>query len=102
MEPSGKKGIFVGYSETSKAYRIYVLGEIHIEVSRDVSLHEEVAFKRSKELQLDTEMEESEASQVQVSESSSSDMQREELDEPLDLDDLVEPTERVERPLDAP
>jgi hypothetical protein len=25
MEPSGKKGIFVGYSETSKAYRIYVL-----------------------------------------------------------------------------
>ena len=26
LEPSGKKGIFVGYSETSKAYRIYVLG----------------------------------------------------------------------------
>jgi hypothetical protein len=24
MEPSGKKGTFVGYSETSKAYRIYV------------------------------------------------------------------------------
>ena len=26
MEPLGKKGIFVGYSETSKAYRIYVPG----------------------------------------------------------------------------
>ena len=26
LEPSGKKGIFVGYSETSKAYHIYVLG----------------------------------------------------------------------------
>jgi hypothetical protein len=24
MEPSGKKGIFVGYSENSKAYKIYV------------------------------------------------------------------------------
>jgi hypothetical protein len=26
LEPSSKKGIFVGYSETSKAYQIYVLG----------------------------------------------------------------------------
>jgi hypothetical protein len=67
MEPSCKKGIFVEYSETSKAYRIYVPGERHIEVSRDVSFHEEVVFKRSKELQLDTEMEEHKASQVQVS-----------------------------------
>jgi hypothetical protein len=43
-------------------------------------------------------MEELEASQVQVSESSSLDMHREELDEPLDLDDLVEPIEQVYRP----
>jgi hypothetical protein len=27
MEPSRKKGVFVGYSEISKAYRIYVLGQ---------------------------------------------------------------------------
>src|SRR5713101_2421118 len=26
LDPSGKKGIFVGYSESSKAYRIYFLG----------------------------------------------------------------------------
>ena len=26
MEPSGKKGVFVGYCENSKAYRIYVPG----------------------------------------------------------------------------
>ena len=26
MDPSRKKGIFVGYNETSKAYRIYVPG----------------------------------------------------------------------------
>jgi hypothetical protein len=45
MEPSRKKGIFVGYSETSKAYSIYVPGQRYIEVSRDVTFHEEVAFK---------------------------------------------------------
>ena len=27
LEPSSKKGIFVGYSETSKDYRIYVPGQ---------------------------------------------------------------------------
>jgi hypothetical protein len=25
LEPSGKKGIFMGYSDSSKAYRIYIL-----------------------------------------------------------------------------
>jgi hypothetical protein len=34
MEPSGKKGVFVGYNENSKAYRIYVLGQRQIEVSK--------------------------------------------------------------------
>ena len=47
MEPSSKKGIFVGYSETSKAYRIYILGQRNIEVSRDVTFHKEVAFRHS-------------------------------------------------------
>jgi hypothetical protein len=37
MEPSGKKGVFVGYIENSKAYRIYVSGQRQIEVSRDVT-----------------------------------------------------------------
>jgi len=60
MEPSGKKGIFVGYSETSKAYRIYIPGQRNIEVSRDVTFHEEVAFKRSKDIQVNVEMEEGE------------------------------------------
>jgi hypothetical protein len=55
LEPSGKKGTFVGYSETSKAYRIYVPGQKYIEVSRDVTFHEEIAFRRSRELPCDTE-----------------------------------------------
>jgi hypothetical protein len=51
MEPSSKKGVFVGYSENSKAYRIYVPGQRQIEVRRGVTFHEEVAFKKSRELQ---------------------------------------------------
>jgi hypothetical protein len=36
MDPSGKKGIFVGYCEASKAFRIYIPGHHHIDISRDV------------------------------------------------------------------
>jgi hypothetical protein len=46
LDPSGRKGTFVGYSESSKAYRIYILGQRQIEVSRDVTFEEEVAFMR--------------------------------------------------------
>ena len=34
LYPSRKKGIFVGYSEISKAYRIYFLGYKKIDISR--------------------------------------------------------------------
>ena len=34
LDPSGKKGIFVGYSESSKAYRIYFPGYKKIDISR--------------------------------------------------------------------
>ena len=61
MEPSGKKGIFVGYSETSKAYRIYIPGQRYIEVSWDVTFHEEVAFRHSREVPLDAKLVEQEA-----------------------------------------
>ena len=45
MEPSWKKETFVGYIKSSKAYKIYVFGERHIEVIQDVTFHEEDAFK---------------------------------------------------------
>ena len=57
MDPSGKKGVFVGYSETSKAYRIYIPSQRQIEVNRDVTFHEEAALRKSKELQLETKAE---------------------------------------------
>jgi hypothetical protein len=50
IEPSGKKGVFVGYSENSKTYKIYVPGQRKIEVSRDVTFREEVVFKKFREL----------------------------------------------------
>jgi hypothetical protein len=47
LEPSGKKGIFVGYSDSSKAYRIYIPEQHKIEVSRDVTFNERMAFRKS-------------------------------------------------------
>jgi hypothetical protein len=47
LEPSGKKGIFVGYSDSSKAYRIYILEQHKIKVSRDVTFNEKMAFRKS-------------------------------------------------------
>jgi hypothetical protein len=34
----------VGYSESSKAYRIYIPGQRQIEISRDVVFEEEIAL----------------------------------------------------------
>jgi hypothetical protein len=48
LDLSDRKGTFVGYRESSKAYRIYIPGQRQIEVSRDVSFEEEVAFRRSR------------------------------------------------------
>jgi hypothetical protein len=48
LDPSGKKGIFVGYCEVSKAFRIYIPGYHHIEISRDVTFDEDAALKRSR------------------------------------------------------
>jgi hypothetical protein len=53
LEPSGKKGIFVGYCEVSKAFRIYIPGHHHIEISRDVTFDEYAALKKSRRCQLE-------------------------------------------------
>jgi hypothetical protein len=47
LNPSGKKGIFVGYCEVSKAFRIYIPGYHHIEISRDVTFDEYATLKKS-------------------------------------------------------
>jgi hypothetical protein len=57
QEPSGRKGTFVRYNESSKAYRIYIPGQRQIEISRDVTFEEEVAFQRSRESQMEIDSE---------------------------------------------
>jgi hypothetical protein len=53
LDPLGKKGIFVGYSQTSKAYRVYIPGHRQIETSIDVTFNEDATFNRSKQSHID-------------------------------------------------
>lgn len=48
LEPSGKKGILIGYSETTKGYRVFIPGQKTIEISRDVKFEEDIAFNISR------------------------------------------------------
>jgi hypothetical protein len=50
LDPSGPKGIFVGYSDTSKAYRIYIPGHWKVEINRDVTFNENATFSKSKQI----------------------------------------------------
>ena len=46
LDPSRKKGIFVGYSDQLKAYIIYILGFSKIEVNIDVTFDEDPTFNK--------------------------------------------------------
>ena len=48
LDPSGRKGIFVGYFESSKDYRIYFPGYKKIEISRDVIFDEGTTYNKSR------------------------------------------------------
>jgi transposase InsO family protein len=58
LDPFRKKGVFVGYCEVSKAFRIYIPGYRQIEISRDVTFDEDAAFSRSRKCQLEEVYEE--------------------------------------------
>jgi hypothetical protein len=58
LDPSGKKGIFVGYCEVSEAFKIYIPGHRHIEISRDVTFDEDATLKKSRKCQLEEVYEE--------------------------------------------
>ena len=57
LDPSSRKGTFVGYNESSKAYWIYIPGQRQIEVSRYVTFEEEIAFRKSRESQMEIDSE---------------------------------------------
>ena len=51
LDPSGKKGIFVGYCEVSKDFRIYIPSYHHMEINRDVTFGEDATLKKSRKCQ---------------------------------------------------
>ena len=50
LEPIVERGIFVGYDETSKAFRIYIPPLRKVVVRWEVRFEEERAFRKSREL----------------------------------------------------
>jgi hypothetical protein len=58
LDCSGKKGIFVGYCEVSKAFRVYILGYHHIEINMDVTFDVDAIIKNSRRCQLEEVYEE--------------------------------------------
>jgi hypothetical protein len=89
LDPSGRKGTFVGYSESSKAYRIYIPGQRQIEVNRDVTFEEEIAFQRSRKYQMEIDSEKKE----DTIHSPPSAVQRETGIDPVDSVDPVAPVD---------
>ena len=55
LDPAGKQGIFVGYSELAKAYRIYIPDQRKMKLSRDVTFQEDVAYQRSRRTDSDSD-----------------------------------------------
>jgi hypothetical protein len=47
LEPSGYKGIFLGYNDTSKDYKIFILVKRKIVVIRDVRFEGKLESRRS-------------------------------------------------------
>ena len=64
LDPSSKKGILIGYSDTSKAYQIYFLGFKKIDISRDVTFDEDSTYSKFRKLPIE-EVEEPEGTRVQ-------------------------------------
>jgi hypothetical protein len=58
LDPLGKKGIFVGYCDVSKAFKIYIPSYHHIEINRDVTFDEDATLKKSRRFHLEEVYEE--------------------------------------------
>jgi hypothetical protein len=58
MDPSRKKGIFVGYCEVSKFFAVYIPSYHHIEISRDATFYEDETLKKQRRCHLEEVYEE--------------------------------------------
>ena len=50
IDPSERKGVFVGFIDTSKAYQIYFPGFKKININKDVTFDEDLTYIRSRRL----------------------------------------------------
>ena len=99
MDPSRKKGIFVGYNDRLKAYKIYILGFRQIKVNRDVTFDEDAAFNKSRKTHVD-EVYEEEQEAPKIIDASKPPVRNDE-EEPIPKDhDMAKPQEPIERPHD--
>eukprot|EP00253_Pinus_taeda_P002410 PITA_02410 len=89
LEAFGKKGALVGYNETSKAYRVYVLGQREEELSHDVTFNEDVALRKISNLPIARKDKEVDAGNQGDS--------HDEL-----MPDVVEPMDPIDPPLHEP
>ena len=48
-----KQSIFIGYSDTSKAYKIYFPGFNNIDISRDVAFNEDSVYNKSRRIHVE-------------------------------------------------
>ena len=96
LDPSRKKGIFVGYSDQSKAYKIYIPCFRKSEVSRDVTFDEYVSFNKHRNTHVDEEEQEA----PKIIETSKPPVRAEE-DPILEGRDMEEPQELIETPHDT-
>jgi hypothetical protein len=66
LEPSNNKDLFVGYSDTSKAYGVYIPEQRKTIVSKDVKFEEDFASRKSHEPTPVAEDVEQEATKVEL------------------------------------
>ena len=79
----------MGYSESSKAYRIYISEQHKIEVSRDVTFNEKMAFKKS----IEETIEEEEYEEPKEESTCLPESQNEEIEQ---LDHLMQPCDTID------
>ena len=91
MDPSGRKGIFVGYNDTSKAYRIYFPRFKKIDLGRDVTFDEDSTYFRSrrKPIQEVKEPEYKRAQNMEIGESILEYHEDHDMEEPQELVEII-------------
>ena len=91
LEASSKKGIFVGYCDNSKAYKIYVPGQITIEFSRDVTFDEDATLRKARDSPLPVIAERQIVNEKEVTSESESEPENELVDNPMGSMDPLDP-----------